>query len=73
MTDFMTLDEAREELRSMEADTSMKTISRYNPVTTEWPDHMVPFREVHMAYLRKNKAVNPAHYISNLKLMIKIR
>ena len=33
----------------------------------------MPFSEAHLAYLTKNKAVNPAHYLANLELMIKIR
>jgi len=71
--DTMTLDEARQKLRLLEADPTMKTVGRYSPAATDWPGNVMPFSEIHIAYLTKNKAVNPAHYISNLELMIKIR
>lgn len=70
---FTTLDEALARLKTLEDDPTMNTAGRYSPSATDWPDNILPFREVHMAYLRKNKAVNPAHYLSNLELMIKIR
>lgn len=73
MTPFMTIDEAKEKLLSLEANPNMKTIGRYSPVATMWPDNVMPFSEIHLAYLVKNKAVNPALYLSNLELMIKIR
>lgn len=69
----MTVEEIKEKLKSLEADPTMKTIGRYSPLATEWPDSTMPFSEIHLAYLRKNKTVNPAQYISNLELMIKIR
>ena len=71
--DFMTLDEIKAKLLSLEKDPTMKTVSRYSPAATQWPGRMLPFSEVHLTYLSKNKAVNPAQYISNLELMIKIR
>lgn len=71
--DIMTLDEIKAKLLSLEADPTMKTVDRYSPTADKWPDNMVPFSEVHLTYLSKNKGVNPAQYISNLELMIKIR
>ena len=73
MTAFMTLDEAKAKLQSLEADPNMNTAGRYSPSATEWPDNVMPFSEIHLTYLAKNKLVNPAHYITNLELMIKIR
>lgn len=73
MPPFMTLDEAKAKLLLFEADPNMNTVGRYSPTATEWPDNMLPFSEVHLAYLIKNKTVDPAHYLSNLELMIKIR
>lgn len=70
--DFMTLDEAKVKLRSFEDNPHMNTVGRYSPTACEWPDNILPFSEIHLAYLRKNKAVNPLHYLSNLELMIKI-
>lgn len=71
--DVMTLDEVKEKLQSYEDDPTMTTPGRYSPSATEYPDSILPFSEIHLAYLRKNKSVNPAHYLSNLELMIKIR
>lgn len=73
MVDFMTLEEIKAKLLSLEKDPTMKTVGRFSPSATQWPDSTLPFSEVHLAYLSKNKAVNPAQYISNLELMIKIR
>lgn len=68
----MTLEEIKDKLTSLEKNPAMKTMSRYSPTADDWPDNQLPFSEIHLAYLRKNKNVNPAHYISNLELMIKI-
>jgi hypothetical protein len=73
MTDVMTLDEAKAKLLALESDPSMNTEGRYSPTANEWPNSILPFSEIHLAYLRKNKTVNPSHYLSNLELMIKIR
>lgn len=69
----MTLEEARTQLQSFEDDPTMNTVGRYSPTAHAWPGSILPFSEIHLAYLKKNKAVNPAHYLSNLALMIKIR
>lgn len=71
--DFISLDEIKTKLLSLEKDPTMKTVGRYSPTATQWPNNQLPFSEVHLAYLTKNKAVNPTQYISNLELMIKIR
>lgn len=71
--DFMTLEEVKAKLLALEADPTMKTVGHYSPAATKWPGSVMPFSEIHLAYLTKNKAVNPAHYITNLELMIKIR
>lgn len=69
----MSLDAIKARLLAAEADTTMKTVGRYSPAATKWPGNIMPFSEIHLAYLAKNKSVNPAHYLSNLELMIKIR
>lgn len=73
MIDFMTLDEIRIKLKELENDPTMRTNDAYTPNTAVWPDGRMPFAEVHLNYLRTHKHVNPAQYISNLELMIKIR
>jgi hypothetical protein len=69
----MTTDEVKAKLQSLQDDPTMKTVSKYSPTAPEWPDNRLPFVEIHLAYLRTHKLVNPIHYISNLELMIKKR
>lgn len=69
----MTLAEAKARLLSLENDPTMKTIGHYSPSATQWQNNIMPFSEIHLAYLTKNKLVDPAQYLSNLELMIKIR
>lgn len=71
--DLMSLDDAKAVLQSFEDDPSMITAGRYSPLAEEWPDSIMPFSEIHLGYLRKNKTVDPAHYLSNLRLMIHVR
>ena len=60
-------------LKALEDNPKMVTESAYSPDADTWPDSRLPFTEVHLAYLRVHKNVNPAHYLSNLELMIKKR
>jgi len=69
----MSLEEITEKLKSLEEDMTMVTESTYSPNANDYPNNRLPFVEVHLAYLRKNKQVNPAQYISNLEIMIKKR
>ena len=71
--EFMTIDAAKARLVTIEADPTMKTVGRYSPTATKWPGNIMPFSEIHLSYLTKNKHVDPAHYLKNLELMIKIR
>ncbi len=72
-TSTYSLDEALLELRKLEKDPTMNTVGAYSPTALEFKDQIRPFSEVHLEYLRKNKNVNPDHYISNLKIMLKKR
>ena len=63
--------EIRQALRTMELDQALNTESSYSANTALWPDHRITFTEKHMAYLRAHPTLNPRHYLSNLKLMIK--
>jgi hypothetical protein len=69
----MTIDEAKVKLQTLQDDPGMKTVSKYSPTASDWPDNQLPFVEIHLAYLRAHKLVNPAHYLSNLELIIKKR
>lgn len=69
----MTIEEVTTKLQALQDDPTMKTVSKYSPTASEWPGNRLPFVEIHLAYLKAHKLVNPAHYISNLELMIKKR
>ena len=69
----MTVEEVTSKLQSLQDDPGMQTLSKYSPTAVAWPDSRLPFVEIHLAYLRAHKTVNPAHYISNLELIIKKR
>jgi hypothetical protein len=73
MQPLMTLDEISAKLEALQHDPTMVTKSMYSPSAGEYPDCQLPFVQIHLAYLRKNKHVNPAQYISNLEIMIKKR
>lgn len=60
-------------LRSMVEDDSYKTESGYSINTEEYPDNVIPFVEKHVNYLSKHPQVDPEHYLSNLRLMLKVR
>lgn len=72
-TEIMTLDDARRALLKMQRDPGMITESKYSPTAEGYPGGQLPFVEIHLAYLRKNKLVNPSQYISNLAIMVKRR
>lgn len=73
MQPAMTTEEISTKLEELQNDPTMVTKSMYSPTAMEYPDSQLPFVQIHLAYLRKNKHVNPAQYISNLEIMIKKR
>jgi maltodextrin utilization protein YvdJ len=60
-------------LQAMLEDESYRTLPGYSIDTETYPDHNVPFVAAHMHYLKKHPQVDPEHYLSNLRLMLKIR
>lgn len=72
-TDFFTTQEGAEieaELRRMAADSNYKTDPSYS---ANADDHLISFVEKHKHYLMQHQSLDPRHYLSNLKLMTKIR
>lgn len=61
------------ELQAMVEDEKYRTVPGYTIDDTTYPDNAIPFIEEHLAYLRKHPKLDPAHYLSNLRLMLKIR
>ncbi len=56
-------------LRQMASDNSYNTRSSYSANVELYPDHQISFVERHKRYLRAHPAMNPRHYIANLRLM----
>lgn len=60
-------------LKSMEKNSDYTTDSRYVGNAEKYPDHQITFAQWHMQYLKKFPAINPRHYIANLRLMTKTK
>ncbi len=60
---------ACKELEAMVASPSYRTESSYSPTSEE----RVAFVDKHVRYLSTHQKINPDQYLSNLKLMTKIR
>lgn len=59
-------------LKSMMTDERYNTASSYS-TDASYPDHLIPFVAKHMRYLNTHPNVNPDHYLSNLRLMTRLR
>lgn len=60
---------AKAELTVMEKDPRYNTLGSYSAKLA----HDMPFVKRHMKYLSEHPKLNPDHYLSNLKLMTKIK
>jgi hypothetical protein len=65
--------EVEQALRAMAADSAFSTESSYSANSVTYPDNLIPFVDKHMNYLKQHQNVNPRHYLSNLRLMTKIK
>ena len=73
MRSYMRESEITQELQEMQKDDSYSTQPGYSIDTDTYPDHNIPFLDVHINYLKKHPQVDPSHYLSNLRLMLKVR
>ena len=64
-------DEIISALSLMETNSSYVTKPAYKGNVEKWPDHQISFIEFHITYLKAHPLLDPGHYISNLKLMLK--
>lgn len=74
--DFITSEEGiRVEaiLNLMVLDDTYVTRPSFSADTEKYSNNLIPFIDKHMAYLRDHPSTNPNHYISNLKLMTRLR
>lgn len=60
-------------LRVMEKDRTLKTEPGYSGNVAMYPDHKIPFIEKHVAYMLAHPKVDPKHYLSNLRLMLRVK
>lgn len=65
--------EVKKSLQHMAEDLAFNTKSTYSANSTLHPDNRITFVEKHMAYLNTHPAINPREYISNLRLMTRVR
>lgn len=74
--DFFTSEEGlltQETLRAMMTDVNYHTDSSYSANTALHSDNLVSFVDKHMSYLRDHPSTDPRQYLSNLRLMTRIR
>lgn len=60
-------------LKSLEKDPAYETKSAYRANAELWPNNRISFVDSHLVYLKAHPLLNPRHYISNLKLMLRKR
>ena len=60
-------------LRQMALDMAYNTDSSYSANIEMYPDNLIPFVAKHMSYLNAHPSTDPQHYISNLRLMTRVR
>jgi hypothetical protein len=65
--------EVKHALRLMESDSTYTTESSYNANELLYPGNDMSFVEKHMRYLSAHQNVNPQQYLSNLRLMTRVR
>lgn len=70
---MLTEEEIVNKLQIMEQDPNLVTKSAYRANTVLWPDNVIPFVDSHLEYLKSHKTVVPSYYLSNLRLMLRIR
>jgi hypothetical protein len=69
--DYMQEEEIIAALKDMVLDPGMITKPSFRANTILWPDNKIPFTEAHLAYLKNHPDIDPKHYLSNLRLMIR--
>lgn len=65
--------ESRRILRQMVADEAFNTQPTYSSNTKLYPDNLIPFVDKHMDYLCSHPSTDPQHYISNLRLISRLK
>lgn len=63
----------KQALSSMERDATYNTNSSYIANGIKYPGNNISFADKHMQYLLEHPKLEPHHYLSNLKLMTRIK
>ena len=63
----------RYQLQQIDMDSAFNTSASYSANTTLYANNSITFVDKHMAYLNNNPHVNPDLYLSNLRLITRIR
>lgn len=63
----------QEILSRMLEDGAFNTNSSYSADTNQYPDNLIPFVDKHMHYLNTHPNIDPQHYISNLRLLTRLK
>lgn len=63
----------KQTLRLMTEDTRYNTDSSYSADSGSYPNNLIPFVDKHMNYLRSHPSTDPQHYLSNLRLITRLR
>lgn len=64
---------AATELQALTKDRTYHTTSSYSANGELYPDHLIPFVDKHMAYLRDHPELDSRQYIANIKLKTRIK
>lgn len=73
MSRYIQETEVVEKLQVLLEDETFRTLPGHSIDTELYPDYKIPFIQGHLNYLKKHPQVDPEHYLSNLRLMLKIR
>lgn len=73
MKNYMQEPAIRQELQAMYEDDNYRTLPGYSVDADKYANHVVPFVSSHLDYLKRHPYVDPLHYLSNLRLMLKKR
>lgn len=60
-------------LQDMVNSTTYHTESSYSADGINYPEGSIPFIDKHMKYLRSHPTTDPQQYLSNLRLMTRVR
>lgn len=66
-------EEIKKELQKMTESSLYETSSTYIANNSLYADHQIPFIDKHMNYLSTHPSLDPQMYLSNLRLITRIR